>query len=192
MGSPKPSPEEIVFKLFAKAARKRRMKVVEGTIQRRDPPEPDILCDVEGVGPVAFELTECLEEELARNAADKVKLERLLSERYATLPSDAIAKIAASVGNALVYLVFRRGVTLHAKMKTVPGILEMLMAGKFDSRGEAQGPLPPGVSKMKVTPRAYGSDWQCVHFVAERLRNDVLNRCGSGAVLFAKQATHGT
>ena len=42
------------------------LRVVPDTIQNRAPPEPDILCEIEGDGPVAFELVRLIDQDLAR------------------------------------------------------------------------------------------------------------------------------
>ena len=48
-----------VFKAFAKAA---PFSVLPDTIENRSPPEPDILCEINDVGQVGFELTELIDQ----------------------------------------------------------------------------------------------------------------------------------
>jgi hypothetical protein len=58
--------ERAVFADFVKAA---RLRVVPESIQSRPPPEPDILCEIGGVGPVAFELVQLVDQDLAHGIA---------------------------------------------------------------------------------------------------------------------------
>ena len=49
-----------VFKSFAQVS---GLPVNFGSIENRDPPEPDIYCEISEVGPVAFELLEMLDQD---------------------------------------------------------------------------------------------------------------------------------
>lgn len=51
--------EREIFEAFAKVA---PFKVLSGSIESRNTPEPDILCQIEGHGQVAFELTELVDQ----------------------------------------------------------------------------------------------------------------------------------
>jgi hypothetical protein len=42
------------------------LKIIPGSIRKRPPPEPDLLCDIESEGPVAFEITEACASEFAQ------------------------------------------------------------------------------------------------------------------------------
>jgi hypothetical protein len=62
-GQTKPERERRVFSFFAADASKYAgLTVRDGTINSREFPEPDILCDVVGEGAVAFEMTEILDQ----------------------------------------------------------------------------------------------------------------------------------
>lgn len=54
--------ERDIFMACAEAA---GLPVRKGSVESRPPPEPDILCDLEGEGPVAFELAELADAGLA-------------------------------------------------------------------------------------------------------------------------------
>ena len=51
--------ERDVFSSFADVA---TFRVVPGSIENRDPPEPDIICETEEYGRVGFELTELIDQ----------------------------------------------------------------------------------------------------------------------------------
>src|SRR2546422_7762997 len=67
----------------AKAARERAsflefatvagLPVVTGTVESRKPPEPDILCEVQARGLVAFELVNLIDQGLARMEAQAAR-----------------------------------------------------------------------------------------------------------------------
>jgi hypothetical protein len=52
---------------FAELAARESLHVRRGSAVNRRPPEPDILCEVEGEGLVAFELVEIVDSKLAEN-----------------------------------------------------------------------------------------------------------------------------
>jgi hypothetical protein len=55
--------ERGVFDQFWRVA---GLQVLPDSVQSRTPPEPDILCEIEGEGLVAFELVELIDQDLAR------------------------------------------------------------------------------------------------------------------------------
>jgi hypothetical protein len=61
--------ERSVFRDFAEAA---RLPLVRGSIESRPPPEPDILCTVEGGTRVAFELVCLVDQDLAHVTAQAI------------------------------------------------------------------------------------------------------------------------
>ena len=54
-------------KVFEKFAERSDPSIVRNSIQSRDSPEPDILCEISGVGPVAFELKEICDPTFAES-----------------------------------------------------------------------------------------------------------------------------
>ena len=53
-------------KKFIEFAKRSNSLIVLDSIVSRDPPEPDILCEISGKGPVAFELKEICDETIAK------------------------------------------------------------------------------------------------------------------------------
>ncbi len=62
-GEAKPERERRVFRFFAADAASRGFVISLGTVESKAPPAPDILCQVRGLGEVAFELAEILDED---------------------------------------------------------------------------------------------------------------------------------
>jgi hypothetical protein len=65
--------ELAVFLEFAEYAVREGLRVRPGSAASRRPPEPDILCDVNGEGPVAFELVEIIDSTLAENISVAIR-----------------------------------------------------------------------------------------------------------------------
>ena len=59
--------------VFQEFAQRSGLSVVPGSIENRNPPEPDILCEIEGEGPMAFELAEFVDEGIAKESAHVLK-----------------------------------------------------------------------------------------------------------------------
>ena len=66
----KASIELAVFRDFVRIA---ALPVDSDSVEKRSPPEPDVLCRIEGLGQVAFELVELCDPNLARVFADPLK-----------------------------------------------------------------------------------------------------------------------
>lgn len=62
-----------VFLAFAEHAARRGLRVRPGSVVNRPPPEPDVLCEVDGEGRVAFELVEIVDSGLAENVSLSIR-----------------------------------------------------------------------------------------------------------------------
>ena len=54
------------LEVFHDFAQRCGLSIVPGSIENREPPQPDIYCEIEGEGPMAFELAEFADESLAK------------------------------------------------------------------------------------------------------------------------------
>jgi hypothetical protein len=78
--------ELAVFNSFLKEA---PLLVDRGSIESRKPPEPDIVCNVIGVGRIGFELTEIVDESFMIRIAKMAATNRHLNQYWKkTLPED--------------------------------------------------------------------------------------------------------
>ena len=57
------------LEVFHEFAHRCGLSIVSGSIENREPPQPDIYCEIEGEGPMAFELAEFADEDLAKEIA---------------------------------------------------------------------------------------------------------------------------
>jgi hypothetical protein len=79
--------ERARFLAFAAVA---GLPVVTGTTQSRPPPEPDILCEIQGRGLVAFELVDLIDSTLARTVARTLKGQAGEAVWYGKPPLDIV------------------------------------------------------------------------------------------------------
>ena len=54
------------LRVFHDFAHRCGLSIVPGSIENREPPQPDIYCEIEGEGPMAFELTEFVADSFAK------------------------------------------------------------------------------------------------------------------------------
>jgi hypothetical protein len=83
----KPERERRVFRSFAADAATRGLVITLETIESKAPPEPDILCQVGALGPVAFELAEILDEDRKKVMATMMSAREALLVHLSTLPA---------------------------------------------------------------------------------------------------------
>lgn len=68
-------PEQAVLelKMFEEFRERSGLRIAPASVKKRDPPEPDIFCEIEGRGGVAFELSALRDRESAKIMSDLAK-----------------------------------------------------------------------------------------------------------------------
>ncbi len=61
------------LKVFTEFTERSSLRIVPASVAKRNPPEPDILCQIEGRGEVAFELSALRDQKSAKITSDLVK-----------------------------------------------------------------------------------------------------------------------
>ena len=83
---------ELELRVFAEFVERSNVPVLLDSIESRPPPEPDIRCELRGEGPVAFELKELCDPNIAKACAD---LRKSGSEDPQYLrPGDPVSRIS--------------------------------------------------------------------------------------------------
>ena len=95
------------------------------TVEKRDPPEPDIRCCVAGK-PCAFELVELVDRDAARRQSRQIAMQGRLLDACDAMNSEDAAQLRQRAGNASVSLRFTDDASARARDQTVPRILELL------------------------------------------------------------------
>ena len=96
-------PEVEIFMRFAAVC---RLGILPPSIEKREPPEPDIRCETSQGETLAFEMVEVIDQELARKIANQFELGRMLRNAYQALPGRDAAEIRVALGNARVMVAF--------------------------------------------------------------------------------------
>jgi len=114
-----------VFKLFAEHC---SMKITLDSIEKRQPPEPDILCLTDEGTNVFFELVRIVDPTLAKGVSTQVKLQRDLEAKsnYETFQR--------KYENACIALHFKKDLSKQARCNAIPAIISVLeeLSGGFE------------------------------------------------------------
>ncbi len=133
--------EKMELTIFSQFASTCSLPIVTSLIEKRMPPEPDILCEVEGQGPVAFEMVQLIDESLAHRTFDQIKLMQAMRAYYECLPAMEKSKIQEKFGNALVHCSFENRSSFKSRNKAISVVMNHLQgmptgfAGQEDVRG---------------------------------------------------------
>ena len=77
--------EITIFEAFAKIC---DLPIRLDTIKKKNPPKPDIQCEVSGKGLLAFELVELIDRNFANMFGKQIDTKKELSEYHSKLPND--------------------------------------------------------------------------------------------------------
>ena len=143
------------LKIFSSFAVVSGMQIRPASIQKLKPPEPDILCEVEGTRLVAFEMVEIIDEGLAERTYGQIRMQGLLEKAYGNLPASNPLDAKKSLGNALIHVAFHPHASLLVKKRSIPGILELLnqVTPSFSGQVKVDSQSPLGKTVRKVTVR---------------------------------------
>ena len=137
--------ERNLFQLFAEAA---HLPIIPGSIRSKPTPAPDILCEIQGRGPVAFELGEIVTPALAREMGNGQKLKKAFEtacKRH--------SEIAARFHDALIYVGFLTRISIQQRLSVVPEVVHELRQHSENSRGYIEVPrkLRKVLAEISVT-----------------------------------------
>jgi len=124
--------ERIIFQLFAAAA---HLPVISGSIRSKPPPVPDILCEIQGRGTVAFELVEIVTPALVREMENGQKLTEALKTACGRH-----SEIAVKFRDASIYVGFLKHVPIRQRLSVVPEVIHELRQHSENSRGYIEVP----------------------------------------------------
>jgi hypothetical protein len=141
-----------VFNAFASAA---GLQVRAGTVRTTLPPEPDIVCELVDSGPVAFELVEILDADLARLVNDQVRLQDALRDA-----ATGYDRLVNRFSDALIYVRFVRGTPVRQRERAIPRFLEFLGTLPENCKGDVNIPhtleLQQTVRSIRVSRGDFG------------------------------------
>lgn len=127
-----------IFRAFASTC---GLPVLPESVEKRDPPEPDILCHIDGEGHVAFEMVELIDERnIGRRHANQLAMMDHLREGYRNLPDDIRNELRKRLGNAIVCVGFSPEESLRKCRNAAGSIFNLLLSVDAGFEGRVAAP----------------------------------------------------
>jgi hypothetical protein len=126
-GETKPERERRVFRFFAADAANLGLHISLESVESKAPPAPDILCHVERVGKVAFELAEILDEDRREDMAKMEAARNALLGHLSTLSAAAARRFRSKFSQREIKVGFREDVPLRDLEAAIPRLYEWLI-----------------------------------------------------------------
>ncbi len=143
--------EKSVFSAFSEIA---PFTVLEDSIQSREPPEPDILCNIEGRGQVGFELTELIDQAYMERIALMFNTRKYLNNYWLNnLPKEQSSVFYNKYGDALLHFEFSQNSRLKdrkSKAKIAFGLLLNLDDNSEGVHLENHAELQPILNSVNI------------------------------------------
>ena len=117
--------EIYTFKKFAKLC---PYSINLSSIIKKEPPEPDISCSLSDGSTIAFELTEIIDEDLARSFSDSIRLKEAFN--------DELEQLESNFNNALIYIAFTEKFLFRRKKNSIQKIINYLLTLDKTTEGE--------------------------------------------------------
>lgn len=114
-----------IFKKFTKLC---PYSINLSSIIKKEPPEPDISCSLSDGSIIAFELTEIIDEDLARSFNDSIRLKEAFN--------DELEQLEANFNNALIYIAFDEEILFRRKKNSIQKIINYLLTLDKTAEGE--------------------------------------------------------
>ena len=135
-----------VFEEFAKAC---PIDIELPSIEKRQPPNPDIYCRTADGAELFFELVEVVDSGVATVTSQQVRLQRQLTE---SAVEDK--ELRERFGNALIAVGFEKSLSMQRRRNAVPGVLQFLKelpAGFEGNVAPISSGLASTLSRLHVT-----------------------------------------
>jgi|SRR6516165_6562975 hypothetical protein len=139
------------FKAFAGTV---DLGIVMNSIQKRDPPEPDILCRLENGSHVAFELVEILNPRNAAFVGGAPRLSALIEDAYNQMPPDLKQKFDARFVNSPISFRFQASASQNLIKSRLPTIMAEIANQNTDD--DQNWEFSDGVRKVLASARRRG------------------------------------
>jgi hypothetical protein len=122
-----------IFKMFSKIS---PYPIDLGSIKKKEPPEPDISCNLLDGTPIAFELIECIDVSIAQSVYDSLTLKRALYDRLKKLPKEKKKIFILNFKNASIYVAFSKETSFVKKKSAILKIFDFLLTLKNTANGK--------------------------------------------------------
>ena len=101
-----------IFKRFASVC---GISIIEETIEKRHPPEPDIRCEINSVGTTTFEITQIIDRDFANMVGKQYDTKNELDKYYKELPQNLKELFENLYSDAIIFIHFQKSVAWGAK-----------------------------------------------------------------------------
>jgi hypothetical protein len=146
--------DEEELRVFRDFVHRENLPIVARSIEKRSPPEPDILCSFTNGYQVAFELVEICHEENAAFFGSVRAISNLLEEAYTNLPAELRRRIDARFAGRPLSFSFASAATINRIRSALPQIFADL-AGQPEGNDQFLG-LSTATKKVINTIRIVG------------------------------------
>ncbi len=135
-----------IFKSFATVC---DLPIITESIEKRDPPEPDIKCNVKGVGTIAFELTELIDRGFANMVGKQIETKTELDKHYNGLGERVKQEFFRHYSDAIIFIHFENSLSLRQRKKLFPTIFQHLLSLNDSFEGNTLHHDPEFKGKLK-------------------------------------------
>jgi hypothetical protein len=125
--------------------------ILEDAICDAEPPSPDVLCTLPDGSRVAFELTEAVDQSLARNVRVSSASKARMYDHYRQLPLADRTRLSHILGNACISVRAQDGVTDRRFGQVVPRVFDLLLGCSCEMEGNIDKRiLPTDVEEIRI------------------------------------------
>ena len=150
--------EKNELRVFEKFAEICPLKIDADSIEIRKPPEPDIFCKLHDGNPIAFEIVQCIDEDIAHNVYDTLIQKSALDVEFEKLQSQQKQEIEAKLSDAYIGVDFYKSISKNVRQSAIPIIFEFLLTLKDQVNGEIsfkQHPELKGIVQHIIISRGF-------------------------------------
>jgi len=116
--------ELIIFRAFAEVC---ELPIDVMTIEKREPPEPDISCKINGGGTITFELTEIIDRGFANMIGKQNDTKTMLDNYYFNLPKNMKEDFDSLYSDAIIFINFNNSISMRQRERLFPKIFNHLL-----------------------------------------------------------------
>jgi hypothetical protein len=106
------------------------------SIKKKEPPGPDIFCNLLDGTKIAFELVECIDVSIARSVYDSLNLKRVFYDNLKNLPKEKKKIFTLNFKNASIYVAFSKETSFIKKKSAISKIFDFLLTLKNTANGK--------------------------------------------------------
>jgi hypothetical protein len=135
-----------IFKIFATVC---DLPIVAESILKKDPPKPDIECNVKGVGKIAFELTELIDRNFANMVGKQIETKTALDRHFDDLDRIVKKDFLKKYLDAIIFIHFENSLSFRQRKKLFPFIFQHLLDLSYDFEGDSLYYIPELKGKLR-------------------------------------------